>query len=153
MSADAVSGQRPFSLPSRVPITRTAVFVCGTPAFHLPEDESSGFLAILPVGSLGSLQWALCAALLTEWQGHWYLTQMCPQNSCVGPLHKLVRRSGRLMCWWRLLLWTAFHISLDIWTYSSRHPVWGIVFCGAGLQSPCRESSYLICAKTEGRTQ
>lgn len=84
------------------------------------------------VGSLGSLQWAVCAALLTEWQGHWCLTQMCPQNSYIGPLHMLVRRSGHLMCWWRLLLWTAFHISLDIWTYFSRHPVWVIIFCGAG---------------------
>jgi len=151
MPADAASGQHPFSISSCVPVTRTAVFVCGTPAFRLPDDESSGFLAL----SLLVL-WVHCNGLFvppTEWQGHWYVAQTCPKNICIGPLHMLLRRSVHLMCWWSLLLWTAFYISLYICTYFSRHPVWGIVFCGAGLQSPCRESSYLICTKTEGSTQ
>lgn len=69
----------------------------------------------------------------------------------LNPLH--VFSSGHLICCWSVLC-TTFHVSLWMFciVFLDTQPR-ALFFCGAGLRSPCTESSYLIWGKSEGSTQ
>lgn len=103
--------------PSSLVPTWTVVFGCRNLAFYLPDNNSFRSLA----GSSfcwfsGLLQWPRCAALLRQVLEVLVLTyHVCAQTRVIGPLRILARGRGHLICWQRMLQWTASHISP--WTF------------------------------------